>query len=199
MDANANPGADTITFNISGNGVQTFTPTNALPDLTGPLNINGYSEPGSSANTLASDDNSMHLIRLDGFKITSGSPGGLNFSNAATSGSSVRGLVIVRFANGIKANEASNLTITGSTNRVGGLNPGQQNVIQFNGGAGVEITSTTALQNEISGNRIYDNGGLGIDLGPSGVTTNDLATRTPARTVCKISRCSPTQASRSAH
>jgi parallel beta-helix repeat protein len=382
LDANASPGADTINFNIPGAGVQTIALTNALPNITNAVTINGYSQPGSSANTLTNGDNAVIFVRLDGTKITNGSPIGLNFTSGAN-GSSLRGLAIVRFAYGVQiydasgvtiagnwvgldvdgiargttfdgitiscpvfsqavnnviggtapadrnvisgnrngvtfnttsaannfvlgnfigtdptgtlprgnlfaavsiqsatnitiggaANGARNLlaactgaggagvsavgggghliqgnligtdvsgqydlgnsadgifiqsakdiritgnqiannrangiklfsasgnviennligtdpaaarplgnalagvTISGSTNRVGGLSAGQANTIQFNGGAGVEVTSSNAVQNEISGNSIYDNGGLGIDLYPAGFGTNDV-------------------------
>ena len=385
LNANANPGLNTISFNIPGSGVQTIAPTNALPDITNAVVINGFSQPGSSANSSATSDNSVHLIRLDGYQCQ-GSPAGLSFAPASTfspspaSGSTVRGLVVVRFSYGIKINEASNVTIagnwigmdvdgiargssnhgidvnsffnngfnnviggttpadrniisgnnhgiwingrsdysavlgnfigtdpsgtlprgnqfagiylfsssniiiggtnaaarniisatvsaggsgvgvqggtnnliqgnyigsdvsgqydlgnlssgivvssanstritgnlivnnrasginlggngnaiennligtdatgtrplgnaaagvtiSGSTNRVGGLGAGQANTIFYNGGAGVEVTSTSAVQNEISGNSIYDNGGLGIDLYPAGITTYDV-------------------------
>jgi hypothetical protein len=69
-------------------------------------------------------------------------------------------------------NALAGIVSTASTNRIGGLLAGQPNSIQFNGGPGVAVT--TGQRNEISGNRIYDNGGLGIDLGTGGVTTNDV-------------------------
>ena len=50
--------SDTITFNIPGAGVQTITPLSPLPTVVKPVNINGYSQPGSSQNTLATTDNS---------------------------------------------------------------------------------------------------------------------------------------------
>src|SRR5262245_14272617 len=53
LDANANPGADTIAFNITGSGVHTITPTSTLPDITGAVTIDGYTQPGSLANTHA--------------------------------------------------------------------------------------------------------------------------------------------------
>ena len=382
LNANASPGANTITFNLPGPGVQTIAPTNVLPDIVNAVAINGYSQPGSSANTLPNGDNAVILIRLDEGKISSASPAALNFTGTSASGSSVRGLCIVRCYRGIQVNEAGNITIagnwigmdvdgvargttfegiyitsffnpsynnliggtapadrnviagnrygiwfngsttgnswvqgnfigtdptgtlprgnlfggvyiftgtnitigggttaarniiggataaggtgvtvqsgpnnwiqgnfigtdvtgqydlgniadgvylinsigtritgneivnnranginlstssgtvmennlvgtdntgtrplgnalagitiTGSTNRVGGLNAGQANTIEFNGGAGVSVTATTAVQNEVSGNSIYDNGGLAIDLGPTGITTNDV-------------------------
>jgi len=36
LDANGNPGTDTIAFNISGSGVHTISPTSALPNLIDP-------------------------------------------------------------------------------------------------------------------------------------------------------------------
>src|SRR6516164_8138622 len=39
LDANANPGLDTIAFNISGSGVQTITPSTALPTISDPVTI----------------------------------------------------------------------------------------------------------------------------------------------------------------
>src|SRR5687767_3231101 len=42
-NANNTPGADTINFNIAGTGVKTISPTSELPDITGPVTIDGYS------------------------------------------------------------------------------------------------------------------------------------------------------------
>ncbi len=52
LDANGNSGADTIAFNITGSGVHTITPATALPAVTGAVTIDGYTQAGSSANTL---------------------------------------------------------------------------------------------------------------------------------------------------
>ncbi len=66
---------------------------------------------------------------------------------------------------------------------VGGKGAGAGNVIVHNGGDGVIIGSDPGEgyvtpagdQNAVYRNRIYDNGGLGIDLGPNdGVSLNDL-------------------------
>src|SRR2546422_5413375 len=51
--ANTLPGTDTITFNITGGGVHTINLTSALPTITEAVVIDGYTQPGSSANTLA--------------------------------------------------------------------------------------------------------------------------------------------------
>ena len=51
LDANAAGGADTIAFNITGSGVHTIALATALPAITSPVTINGYSQGGASANT----------------------------------------------------------------------------------------------------------------------------------------------------
>jgi hypothetical protein len=51
MDANGHPGADTIAFSITGAGVHTIAPASALPAITGPGTIDGYTQPGSFVNT----------------------------------------------------------------------------------------------------------------------------------------------------
>src|SRR5262249_31930322 len=64
--ANANVGTDTINFNISGTGVHPIAPTSALPTIPDPVIIDGYSQPGSSRNTLAVGDNAVLQIELSG-------------------------------------------------------------------------------------------------------------------------------------
>ncbi len=64
------------------------------------------------------------------------------------------------------------------SNTIGGTSPGDGNIIAFNLGAGVLIKgipfgSTGAVGNRVVGNSIFNNGGLGIDLGGDGVTPND--------------------------
>jgi len=59
-----------------------------------------------------------------------------------------------------------------SGNTIGGTAAEAGNVIRGNGSAGVYVASGT--RNAILANRIYGNGGLGIDLSPSGRTANDL-------------------------
>ena len=95
LDANANPGLDTINFNITGSGVHTITPLTQLPVVTDPVFIDGYSQPGSSMNTLAVGDDAVLLIELDG---TTVGPGGTGLAfDGPNGGSTVRGLVINRW------------------------------------------------------------------------------------------------------
>jgi Ca2+-binding RTX toxin-like protein len=59
-----------------------------------------------------------------------------------------------------------------SGNQIGGAAPGEGNVIAFNTGAGI-LDAAGGSGNSFRGNSVFSNGGLGIDLGPSGVTAND--------------------------
>jgi hypothetical protein len=83
-------------------------------------------------------------------------------------------------------NDLGGVNIVGGTdNPIGGLNPGEGNVIAFNGEDGIGIFPGTiapsvgpATGNVILGNSIYENALLGIDLasaqpGSDGVTPND--------------------------
>ena len=91
-DANNHAGLDTIAFNIPGAGVHTITPASQLPSITSPVTLDGYTQPGSSANTLASGDNAVLLIEING--ATLGNNGNAIVILAGASGSTIRGLVI---------------------------------------------------------------------------------------------------------
>jgi hypothetical protein len=113
-NANNNSGLDTIDFNIPGAGVHTITPVTPLPNVTDAVIIDGYTQPGASANTLAVGDNAQLLIQLDG-STTAGN--GLAFGPPG--GSTVRGLIINNYQVGISLslgfqNGSSNNLIEGN-------------------------------------------------------------------------------------
>ncbi|MDT5261167.1 MAG: hypothetical protein QOC61_171, partial [Acidobacteriota bacterium] len=58
-----------------------------------------------------------------------------------------------------------------SNNSIGGVEVGAGNRIAHNGGDGILVGD--GVGTSVLGNSIYANGGLGIDLGPDGVTPND--------------------------
>jgi hypothetical protein len=92
--------ADVINFNIAGSGVRTISATSTEPAIVVPLTINGYSQPGAAANTLANADNAVIRIQLDGIS-AGANVDGLTLG-AGSDGSTIKGLDIVRFAgNGI--------------------------------------------------------------------------------------------------
>ena len=79
-------------------GVFTITPpVSGLPGITDSVIIDGYTQGGAKANTLATGNNAVLLIELSGADAGSG-VSGLNFK-AGSAGSTVRGMVINRFAN----------------------------------------------------------------------------------------------------
>ena len=98
LDANANPGLDTIAFAIPGAGVHTISPSSSLDPITDPAIVDGYSQPGSGVNTDPVATNAVLQIELDGTG-ASGAAVGLSLSNAAVT---VQGLVINGWGSGIR-------------------------------------------------------------------------------------------------
>jgi hypothetical protein len=92
LDANGNPGLDTIAFDVPGAGVHTISPATALPFITDPVVIDGYSQPGAGPNTDPEGFNGTLLIELGG---ASSAP--MNGLGISAGGSTVRGLVINGF------------------------------------------------------------------------------------------------------
>ncbi|HEX2340351.1 MAG TPA: FG-GAP-like repeat-containing protein, partial [Vicinamibacterales bacterium] len=87
----------------------------------------------------------------------------------------IQGSYIGTAANGLTPlpNGQSGIVISNgaSSNTIGGLAAGAGNVISGNTVRGIEASSGT--ENRISGNSVFNNGALGIDLGTIGVTPND--------------------------
>ncbi len=168
QQANVTSGADTINFNIPGNGVHTITPISALPSIFDPLTIDGYSQPGASPNTLAVGNNAALKIELSG-KIAEVATG---IRITSSEDCVVKGLIINRWGqNGVevtspgdrnriegnfigtdasgtadRGNSSSGVLIEGAPNNiVGGTTPGTRNVISGNNGNGVQIIGTDTM------------------------------------------------------
>jgi hypothetical protein len=88
-----NPSPDEIAFDIPGSGVQTIDLTSALPSISKPIFIDGYTQPGASANTdsTAQGLDSVLLIQIDA---ASAGYLGNGVVDLAAGDSTVRGLVI---------------------------------------------------------------------------------------------------------
>jgi hypothetical protein len=168
-----------INFAIPGTGVKTIvvgaTGFGALPAITDPVTIDGYTQPGSSPNTKAVGKDAVLKIELNGTNVNGGD--GLLITHV--SGSSViRGLAINRFPEGIeiqgdtvgnriegnfigtdpsgtidRGNSDDGVNIFGgaSENVVGGSTPAARNVISGNEAEGVLVRGTA---NEVLGNRV---------------------------------------------
>jgi hypothetical protein len=151
LDADSNPGRDTIRFNISGPGVQTIAPQTALPDITDSLLLDGWSQPGFS---------SSPLIELSG----NGLETGLNVLAASTT---IRGLDIHGFLTQIDLNGpgAANDRVQGcyigtdSTGLAAGSGPQSIAGIQVLQATGALIgTDGDGRQDQLEGNVIGGNG-----------------------------------------
>ena len=80
-------------------------------------------------------------------------------------GTDVTGATPIPNGRGVEVTNGPNIV-------VGGLNPGEGNLIAFNTGAGV-VLSGGVNGLGVLGNSIHSNGGLGIDIDANGVTAND--------------------------
>jgi hypothetical protein len=173
QQANSTLGSDLVFFNIPGAGSHTIQPASALPTITDPVIINGYSEPGSSPNTSATSISAVLMIELDG--INAGpSTDGLTVTG---SGTTVQGLVIRRFGgNGIQFASATGGSVRGNfigTDVTGTLDLGNLNAGVFvNSSTNVEV-GTTALstRNLISGNEAH---GVSIGGGTGNLVAGNL-------------------------
>ncbi|MHB1558377.1 MAG: Ig-like domain-containing protein [Isosphaeraceae bacterium] len=155
-----------IDFNItSGTAPFTIAPLTPLPAITHSVVIDGYTQSGASPNTESQGDNAVILINLSGANDPSAD--GLLLTGA---GSTVRGLDVTGFANGIHIT-GNGAAITGDflgTNATGTAIQGNSNYgLLVDAAQGVTVGGTSpAARNLISGN----GGNLVLDHG----ATNDL-------------------------
>ncbi|MEO6025233.1 MAG: hypothetical protein ABIR79_00005 [Candidatus Binatia bacterium] len=181
--ANAVDDVDLIAFAIPGAGVHTITPLNDLPALTDPVRIDGYTQTGTSTNTVAVGDDAVLLIELNGDNVTSV---GLDLT---AGDSTIRGLVVNNFDSNVFGNSAIRIASSdnvlagnfigsnpagtaavhnalgvklesGTDNVIGGTTPAERNLIagsatqlSTSGGVGIQV-STTQGGTRIQGNYI---------------------------------------------
>lgn len=171
---------DTIHFNISGSGAHIISPTTALPALTAPVVIDGYSQPGSAPATDQDPAVLDIVISMPSGVVGSGLE--LDTDCSVVTGmvindSSEHGLVVNGDQNTVTGsyfgtkhagefgagNVADGILIGGDDNTVGGLLPGDTNVISDNGENGIHVQFGTGTQ--ILGNLIgTDAAGL-VEMG----------------------------------
>ena len=202
LDANAAAGLDTIAFAISGSGVHTITPTSALPVITSPVFIDGYTQPGSSVNTnpLNAGINAVLQIELTGAQSRL-------FFFTGSAGSTVRGLVINGASSDKIESWVDNTTVTGNflgTNAagtaaasgasgfgvrisqtainatIGGPSPADRNLISGNGQGGVILPPSTTghliqgnyVGTDVTGTLALSTGGVGMQVYGASVIGN---------------------------
>lgn len=193
LDANAQAGPDTIAFDLPDNGYDDFTifVTTQLPDITDPVLIDGYTQPGSSPNTMTVGNNAVLIIEL-----TNGSEVTVQKGLVVTGGgSTIRGLVVhgfgeagivlfsgnnriegnfvgtdvtgtLDFGNGVDGVFIANGTLAGDNNTIGGSTPAARNVISGNNRNGVTLDQIAGTV--IAGNYIGTNAAGTTPLGNTG-------------------------------
>jgi gliding motility-associated-like protein len=183
LDANANPGLDTIAFN----GPFSIVLVSALPNITSPVFMNGPVTTGPQ-------------IEIDG---TTNSIAGAGLLLAASaSGSTIRGVNIHGFSGQGILIAASNISVNGcyiGTNltgnsskpnglagiemaaaltniKIGGSTPDSSNVISGNGALGINIAPTCNII-KICGNKIGTNanGTAGLPNAQSGLLATNVS------------------------
>ena len=173
-DANANPGADTITFQI-GTGPQTIRPAQRLPSLTEAVVIDGATQPGYAGVPIVELDGSAAfdgsgLVLLGGDStvralVIHSFPGTGVFTNTK-GGNVVEGCYVGTDRTGTldRGNGGDGIYLPTSNNRIGGTSPAQRNVISGNGGYGINVSrfcctgdSSPITNNVIQGNYVGTN------------------------------------------
>lgn len=160
-DANGNAGPDDIAFNIPGAGPHTITLLSILPQITSPVTIDGYTQPGSSVNTLPVGNNAVLRVVITGDLLM----GHALHLVAGTGGSTIRGLVINgnfigSGANGamIRIEQSDGNAVTGNffgTDATGTTPVPSGNGVQIINGSTNTIGGTTpAVRNLISGGTV---------------------------------------------
>lgn len=163
---NNHPGiVHVVKFNIPGSGVRTIRPLSRLPIIVNPLIIDGFSQPGAKPNTLATGNNAVLLIELDGS--LAGQTSGLLFGQAGgQTGSGDEGIPI----DGVEAREPEQIVRGLVINRFSGDGLQIQSFSPFNpfGALGVEFGGVGVqgcfIGTDPTGQTALPNTGYGIDL-----------------------------------
>ena len=158
--ANANPGLDTIAFNIAGSGVRTITLTSSLPAITDPVIIDGSTQPLYTGTPLirlaASGSGVTSVINITGGGSTVRALT-FNFFSGVTDGNGVINLasnnnVVAACAGGVANTQV--VINGGANNRIGGSIPADRNYFYgiTSGNEIVIVKGATATGNRIVGN-----------------------------------------------
>ena len=189
--ANASAGRERIAFDLAGPGVKTIRPASALPAITQPVFIDGYSQPGAKPNTAAAGTNAVLTVQLDGsqagtlvsgLRITAANTvirglainrfdgAGISFFSAGAAGVRVEGCFLGTTPDGSADRGNGNAGISSSSGAsnivVGGETPAARNLMSGNASAGVFVFSRGV---RVTGNLI------GTDKTGAGALGNDLA------------------------
>ncbi|WP_168219081.1 cadherin domain-containing protein [Limnoglobus roseus] len=203
LSANTNPGTDTINFNI-GTGIKTIAPITALPTITGPVTIDGTTQPGYAGTPLIELSGASAGTTSNGLMVTAGTStvrglsidrfahDGVLLTGTAAAGNAVVGSYLgLTPAGAAAANGFHGVSVeSGAKNNVIGTNGdnnadlAERNVISGNAMNGVFIDGAGTTGNRVAGNYIglnpagtsaIGNGGDGVSVG-DGASSNFVGT-----------------------
>ena len=161
LDANANPGADDITFDIPGSRPLVISPTTPLPAITEQVSLDASTESGSSC----VGSTPTLRVSIEGSSAPAGTSG---LTVAGGVGTTIKGFIIRQFGgDGVSLSAPASGT-TVECNSIG-TTPDleiQEGMV----GAGIAVRSTdpnASTPTSIVGNIVMNNGGPGVLVDPS--------------------------------
>ena len=171
LDANADAIADEIDFNIPGVNFHIIRPLSPLPVIRQPVTIDGYTQPGTKANTLSFGDDAVLLVELRELGLQVEAPNcilrGLIVENVSIyqDNNIIAGCFIG--TNAAVFGRNGGLTIGwGKNNLIGGTAPADRNIITW-----IQIGQRDAVGQGVTGNVVAGNyvgvGANGKQSGPS--------------------------------
>jgi uncharacterized repeat protein (TIGR01451 family) len=187
--ANLNPGANNITFNIGGGGVHTIVISPApqafpspLPAIINSTTIDATTQPGFIGSPLVYINGVDAGNAANGLQIDASNTvvKGLGIENFSLAGVSIQAGSVTLTGNYIgidstgllpRPNGGSGVLIDGQANcQIGGIQPGQSNVISGNRGSGIQLINASA-ENLIENNFIgtTSGGSAGVPNGAAGI------------------------------
>jgi uncharacterized repeat protein (TIGR01451 family) len=165
--SNTAGGTNIIVFNITGTGVQTINLASALPTITVPVTINGFSQPGTTGTptielrgtnagaganglTIAAGNSTIEGLTINAFK-------GNGIVLSGIGGNTITGnfIGVDAAGTGPLSNSGDGILINGSPNNIiGNTATNGRNVISSNTGNGVHIEGGASMNNLIQNNAI---------------------------------------------
>ncbi|MBI3415922.1 MAG: immunoglobulin domain-containing protein, partial [Verrucomicrobia bacterium] len=166
LDANAQPGADDIRFDLPGTPPFSIAPKSALPTVTDTLTVDATTQNGFAGKPVVELDGHLAGASASGFVLNAPScvVRGLVINRfagagilAASGSNSIQGNFIGTDITGIArlANRGDGINLSNSaSNVIGGATSGTGNLISGNLGNGVQVSGTNSTGNRILGNFI---------------------------------------------
>ncbi|MGM1057408.1 MAG: GEVED domain-containing protein [Bacteroidota bacterium] len=141
-----------------------ITGSSSIPNMTGVF-LNGSSTINNTIGGINSGEGNV-ISGNSAYGIEDGGGANQNWFYGNFIGTNKDGKIAI-------ANGKGGIALFGSGgNLIGGVDAGKSNIIAFNVGWGIAVNGWSE-KNLITGNQIYSNSSIGIDLGSNGITQND--------------------------